>query len=195
MRIGLSLAPRRLPSARGQSGLTTQVSAVVYRLSPVSRAMRIARIALLAAILTMALGATAASAATVIHFQPESTSALTAQLHHHEVHALTFHPTPAPGHVHVSLNNGQHMTVVYAAGEEAKFVALARADGTPVAVAVAKPKAAAKPAHHTLRYVAAGILVLVIVVVAAVLLVDRRRKLNEEGGGGTPPSTQGEPSP
>jgi hypothetical protein len=150
-------------------------------------------IALLAAALILALGAVSASAATVIHFQPESTSALTVQLHHHEVHALTFHPTPAPGHVHVSLNNGQHFTVVYPAAEETKLVALARADGTPVAVAVAKPKAAAKPVHHTLRYVAGGILVLVIIVVAAVLLVDRRRKLSEEEGGSTPP-TQSQPS-
>jgi len=155
--------------------------------------MRAVRVALLAAVLTMALGAATASAAAVIHFQSERTSALTAQLHHREVHALTFHPTPAPGHVHVSLNNGRHMTAVYAANEEAKFIALARADGTPFAVAVAKPKAAAKPVHHTLRYVAGGILVLVIVVVAAVLLVDRRRKLNEEGGD-TPP-TQSQPSP
>jgi hypothetical protein len=133
-----------------------------------------------------------ASAATVIHFQPESVSALNVQLHHHEVHALTFHPTPAPGHVHVSLNDGRHLTVVYTASEEAQLVALAHADGTPVAVAVAKPKAAAKPVHHTLRYVAGGILVVVIIVVAAVLLVDRRRKLGEEGGD-TPP-TQSQPS-
>jgi hypothetical protein len=156
--------------------------------------MKTVRVALLAAVLTMAMSAAAASPATVIHFQPESTSALTVQLHHHEVHALTFHPTPAPGHVHVSMSDGRHFTVIYSAAEEAKFVALARADGTPVTVAVAKPKAAAKPAHHTLRYVAAGILVLVLVVVAAVLLVDRRRKLNEEGGGGTPPPAQSQPS-
>jgi hypothetical protein len=154
--------------------------------------MRAVRVAVLAAVLTLVMTASA-NAATVIHFQPESTSALTVQLHHHEVHALTFHPAPVPGHVHVSLNDGRHFTVVYSASEEAQFVALARADGTPVAVAVAKPKAAAKPAHHTLRYVAGGILVLVIVVVAAVLLVDRRRKLGEEGGG-TPPPTQSRPS-
>ena len=154
--------------------------------------MRAVRVAVLAAVLTLMMTASA-GATTVIHFQPESTSALTVQLHHHEVHALTFHPTPAPGHVHVSLSNGQHMTVVYAAGEEAQFVALARADGTPVAVAVAKPKAAAKPAHHTLRYVAGGILVLVIIVVAAVLLVDRRRKLSE--GAADTPSTQSQSLP
>jgi len=144
----------------------------------------------LVAILTLAI-ATGASAATVIHFQPESVSALTVQLHHHEVHAVTFHSTPAPGHVHVSMNDGRHFTVVYTANEEAQLVALARANGARYAVAVAKPKAAAKPVHHTLRYVAGGILVLVIVVVAAVLLVDRRRKLSEEGE--TPP-TQSQPS-
>jgi hypothetical protein len=173
--------------------VTAQVSGLPGRLPRVSRSTRVLRVALLAAILALAMTANA-SATTVIHFQSENGSALTAQLHHHEVHALTFHPTPAPGHVHVSLNNGQHFTVVYPAAEEAKFVALARADGTPVAVAVAKPKAAAKPAHHTLRYVAGGILVLVIVVVAAVLLVDRRRKLSEEGGD-TPPPTQSQPAP
>jgi hypothetical protein len=155
--------------------------------------MRGPRIAVLVAALTLAMTA-GASAATVIHFQPESVSALNVQLHHHEVHALTFHPTPAPGHVHVSLNDGRHLTVVYTASEEAQLVALAHADGTPVAVAVAKPKAAAKATHHTLRYVAGGILVVVIIVVAAVLLVDRRRKLGEEGGD-TPPPTQSQPSP
>lgn len=148
----------------------------------------------MAVALTLALGATSASAATtVIHFQPESVAALKVQLGHHEVHALTIHPTPAPGHVHVSLNNGQHFTVVYNAAEQTQLVALARADGTPVAVSVTKTKTAAKPVHHTLRYVAGGILVLVIIVVAAVLLVDRRRKLGEEGGDTQPP-TQSQPS-
>jgi hypothetical protein len=154
--------------------------------------MRAPWIALLAAALTLALAA-GASAATVIHFQPESVSALNAQLHHHEVHALTFHPTPAPGHVHVSLNDGRHMTVIYTPSDEAQLLVLAHADGTPVSIAVAKPKAAAKPAHHTLRYVAGGILVVVIIVVAAVLLVDRRRKLGEEGGDMQPPQ-QSQPS-
>jgi hypothetical protein len=157
-----------------------------------NRPLRALRIALLGATLTLAFAASA-SAATVIHFQPESSSALKTQLRHHEVHALTFHPTPAPGHVHVSLNDGRHMTVVYPTYEEVQFVALARADGTPVAVAVAKPKAAAKSVHHTLRYVAGGILVLVIIVVAAVLLVDRRRKLSE--GAADTPSTQSQSLP
>jgi hypothetical protein len=137
------------------------------------------RIVLLSAILTVALIA-AAFAATVIHFQSESLPALEAQLHKHEVHAVTFHPTPAPGHIHVSMNDGSHYTVVYVAGEQARLVALARADGARYTVATVESKAA-KSTHHTLRYIAGGIVIVVIVVVVMVLLVDRRRKLGERG--------------
>ncbi len=149
-----------------------------------TRALRAAL--LLGALLALALAlAASAGAATAIHFEREGLPALTVQLGKHEVHALTFHPTPAPGHVHVSMNDGRHFTVVYTANEQAHLVALASADGTPYAVATVKPKAAAKT-HHTLRYVAGGILIVVIVVVAGVLLVDRRRKLNEEDPSTTP---------
>ena len=130
---------------------------------------------------------------TAIHFQRESVPALTAQLHHREVHVLSFHPTPAPGHVHVSMNDGRHFTATYAASEQAQLVTLARADGTRVTVAKVKPKAATA-VHHTLRYVAGGILIVVILVVAAVLLLDRRRKLGEEyEGPPAPPPTQSQP--
>ncbi len=143
---------------------------------------------LLAVCLTLALLATTASASgestAVIHFQSETLPALKAQLGKHEVHALTFHPTPAPGHIHASMNDGKHYTVVYNASEQTHLIALASADGTPYAVATVKPKPAAKT-HHTLRYIAAGIVIVVIIVVAAVLLVDRRRKLGE-GAGETP---------
>lgn len=151
---------------------------------PRMRSTRALRIALLSAVLTVvvAVAAGGASAATVIHFQPESLPALQAQLHKHEVHAVTFHPTPAPGHIHVSMNDGRHFTVVYAAGEQAHLVALATAGGARYTVATVKPKAA-KSTHHTLRYIVGGIAIVAIVVVAAVLLVDRRRKLGEGGGG------------
>jgi hypothetical protein len=182
----------RASAPAGMQYGSAQVSAAVDRLPRVFGATKLPRILLLAAVCLLTIVASA-GAATVVHFQPESASALKVQLHHHEVHALTIHPTPAPGHVHVSLNNGQHFTVVYSASEQTQLVALARADGTPVAVSVSKSKAAAKPVHHTLRYVAGGILVLVIVVVAAVLLVDRRRKLGEEGNDAQPPA-QSQPS-
>jgi len=153
-------------------------------------------IAPLGAILTLALTASASAegTTTVIHFQPESLAALQVQLGKHEVHALTFHPSPAPGHVHVSMNDGKHYTVVYAASEQARLIALAGADGARYAVATVKPKAA-KPVHHTLRYIAGGIVIVVIVVVAAVLLVDRRRKLNEADKGPSAPSVSSGDSP
>jgi hypothetical protein len=149
---------------------------------------RLALAAVLASLACVAATGTAL-AATVIHFQRESLPALEHQLQRHEVHALAFHPAPVPGHVHVSLNNGGHMTVAYAPAEQAHLIALARAVGAPVVVAVAKPAAASKPVHHKLRYIAAGIVIVVIIVVVAVLLVDRRRKLGEAEGAPLAPSS------
>jgi hypothetical protein len=163
------------------------------------RALRVVRVALASAllVLTAALalaGSANAESTTVIHFQPEGLPPLEAQLHKHEVHALTFHPTPAPGHIHVSMNDGKHYTVVYTTtAEQEHLIALARTDGTAVTVATVKTKS--KATHHKLRYIAAGILIVVIVIVAAVLLVDRRRKLREEEAGGAPaPSASGDGS-
>lgn len=156
------------------------------------RLTRAIRIALLSAFLAFALAAaTSASAATVIHFQSESLPAFEAQLHKHEVHAVTFHPTPAPGHIHVSMNDGSHFTVVYGADEQAHLVALVTANGARYTVATVKPKAA-KSTHHTLRYIVGGIAIVVIVVVVTVLLVDRRRKLNESGPEAKPAPSSGD---
>ena len=94
---------------------------------------------------------------------------------------MTFHEATGTGHIHASLNDGRHVTVVYSTSEQARLLALARADGTPVAVAAVKPKAAKTTVHHKLRYVAGAILVVVIIVVVGVLLIDRRRKLRESG--------------
>ena len=130
----------------------------------------------------VAIGAVA-PAAEAVHFEVESLPALKLQLEHGQVHALAFHPQPSTGngHIHVSLNNGGHDTIVYAISEQATLAALARAHSPSVTIAVAKAKAS-KSAHHTLRYVAAAILVVVIIVIAAVLLIDRRRKLRASGG-------------
>ena len=157
------------------------------------RLTRAIRIALLSAVLVVAVAVASASAATVIHFQSESLPAFEAQLHKHQVHAVTFHPTPAPGHIHVSMNDGRHYTVVYGAGEQAHLVALATASGARYTVATVKPKAA-KSTHHTLRYIAGGIVIVVIVVVVTVLLVDRRRKLNEGGGAEAKPAPGDSPT-
>jgi hypothetical protein len=139
-------------------------------------------------------------AATAIHFQSESLTALEGQVAHHEVRAFSFHPgTGGTGHIHASLNDGRHMTVIYATSEQPQLIAKARAEGIRVTIAKAKVKAAKPAVHHKLRYIAAGILVVVIVVVAAVLLVDRRRKLGEAGGdrvaeSAPAPSSPGDPT-
>jgi len=154
----------------------------VARMSDKTRAPLRATLLLAALAAAPLTAASPAGAATVIHFQRESLTGLEAQLAKHEVHALSFHPTPAPGHVHISLNNGQHMTVVYAAPDQARLIARAHALAVPVAVAVAK-STTSKTTHHKLRYIAAGLVIVVIVVVAAVLLVDRRRRINEADSG------------
>jgi hypothetical protein len=134
----------------------------------------IAILALLVAAPTLAAG---------IHFERESLKSYEAQLHKGEVHALTFHPGTGglAGHLHISLNNGEHMTVTYVAGEQGKLVAQAQAANARVKVAAATIKKAA-PVKHKLRYIAGGILIVVIVVVLIVLLVGRRRAAAGEGG-------------
>jgi magnesium-transporting ATPase (P-type) len=118
--------------------------------------------------------------AASIHFEKESLQAYEAQLRHGQVHALTFHPGTTNGHLHISLNNGGHMTVVYAQSEQGKLVAQAQAANTRVKIGtpVTKKTTAVK---HKLRYIAGGILIVVIVVVLIVLLIGRRRAVADEG--------------
>ena len=122
-------------------------------------------------------------AASALHFERETLTVYEGQLRRHEVHAASFHPGTgtSSGHLHISLNDGRHMTVAYVASEQARLISQAQAGGTHVTVAVLKHKAA-KPAKHKLRYIAGGILVLVIVVVLIVLLIGRRRDLAPEQG-------------
>lgn len=130
----------------------------------------------------LALAATAPAFAAGIHFERESLKSYEAQLHKGEVHALTFHTGSggSAGHLHISLNNGEHMTVTYVASEQGKLLAQARAANARVKVAAATTKKAA-PAKHKLRYIAGGILIVVIVVVLIVLLVGRRRAVAADG--------------
>jgi hypothetical protein len=80
--------------------------------------------------------------------------------------------------LHLTLKDGRHMLVKYAAHGEPALAAQLAAKGVPVTIK--KPaeaaKEAKKPVKHKLRYIAGGILVVVVVVVAGVLLFDRRRK-------------------
>ncbi|HEX4838023.1 MAG TPA: hypothetical protein VFV03_05820 [Solirubrobacteraceae bacterium] len=136
-----------------------------------------AGLAAMCLLLIATLPAASAGAATV-HFQKESLQAYEGELHKGEVHAVTFHPGTGTGHLHVSLNNGGHMTVAYAASEQGKLVAQAQAANARIKVAAVKAK---KPAavHHKLRYIAGGILIVVILAVLGVLLIGRRRTLAE----------------
>jgi hypothetical protein len=137
----------------------------------------------------LVLVATAPALAAGIHFEREGLKSYEAQLHKGEVHALAFHPGAggSAGHLHISLNDGEHMSVTYAAGEQGKLVTQAQSAGARVKVSSAPKKAA--PAKHKLRYIAAAILIVVIVVVLIVLLVGRRRAAT---GDGSPPAPSGE---
>lgn len=137
-------------------------------------------LAAVCALLAAAVLAVGAGATTVIHFTKESVQAYEGQLHHGEIHALTFHSGTPTGHLHISLNNGGHMTVAYASSEQGKLVAQAQADHARVQIAAVTTKKAA-PVKHKLRYIAGGILIVVIIVVLVVLLIGRRRALAEEG--------------
>lgn len=131
-----------------------------------------------------ALATLPVSALAAVHFQKETLPAYEQQLAHHQVHADAFHPgaAGANGHLHVSLNDGRHMSVSYAAAEQARLIAQARAKGVRVRLATVKAKST-KPVKHTLRYIAGGILIVVILVVLAVLLVGRRRRILEQAQG------------
>ena len=136
----------------------------------------------------LALVAAGPALAAGVHFEREGVKSYEAQLHKGEVHALTFHPGKGgeAGHLHISLNNGEHMSVTYATGEQGKLIAQAQAAGARVKVATATAKKAAS-VKHKLRYIAGGILIVVIVVVLVVLLVGRRRAVAGEGPSSAPP--------
>jgi hypothetical protein len=139
-----------------------------------------ARLLAVCLVLVATVLAAPAGAATV-HFEKESLKAYEGELHKGEVHAVAFHPGSPVGHLHISLNNGGHMTVAYASAEQAKLVAAARVANARVKIAnaTAQPKKAA--AKHKLRYIVGGILIVVIVVVLVVLLIGRRRAVAGEG--------------
>ena len=155
-----------------------------------SRAVNAALVVLCLALSAAAL-AIPAGAATV-HFEKESLKAYEAQLHHGQVHALTFHPGATTGHLHISLNNGAHMTVEYAVTEQGKLVAQAHTANARVKIAAAQTKKAAAT-KHKLRYIAGGILIVVIIIVLMVLLIGRRRAVTEEGGEPSEESAAGRP--
>ncbi|MGH2912340.1 MAG: hypothetical protein ACRDJ3_07670 [Solirubrobacteraceae bacterium] len=136
-------------------------------------------VALVATVLAVPAGA------ATVHFEKETLKAYEGQLHKREVHAVTFHSGSPSGHLHISLNNGGHMTVEYPSAQQASLIAAAEAVNTRVKVATVKAKKTTA-VKHKLRYIAGGLLIVVIIVVLVVLLIGRRRAL-AEGDPQSPP--------
>ncbi|HEY1457088.1 MAG TPA: hypothetical protein VGF15_01100 [Solirubrobacteraceae bacterium] len=149
-----------------------------------------ARLALCTVLALAALSGASAGAASVFHFQRESMQEFQSQLAKGEIHAATFNKVPHS--LHLSMNDHRHLLVVYPPAEYKQLYTQLKAKG--VSVAIEKhAKTAAKPAKHTLRYIAGGILVVVILVVLIVLLIGRRRDLlsdaDESAQAGEEPSS------
>ena len=127
--------------------------------------------------LVLALSAPVALAAeATVKYTRESIQEYEKQLASGQIQSATFNKRVRS--VHLTLKDGRHMLIKYAAHGEPALAAQLAAKGVPVTVK--KPaeaaKEAKKPVKHKLRYIAGGILIAVIIVVGAVLLVDRRRK-------------------
>ncbi len=150
----------------------------MLRTSKVSLTVRVA-LAVASLMCVFAPTGAIATAATVT-FQKESIQAYEQQLSSGQIATATINKKVRS--VHLTLKDGRHVLVKYAAHEEGKYAAALEAKGVPVTVLkpAAADKEAAKPVHHKLRYIAGGVLIVVILVVGGVLLLDRRRKLAAE---------------
>ncbi len=149
-------------------------------------------VGVLACLLALALCTQVAMAATatVIHYQHESYRTFQSQLAHGEIRTATFNKKPHS--VHVLLVDGRHVLAIYPSHDEPQIAAALSAKG--VSVSVEKHKTKTAKVHHTLRYIAGGILVIVILAILAVLLIGRRRNLVEEGAGEAAQSASAEAS-
>jgi 4-amino-4-deoxy-L-arabinose transferase-like glycosyltransferase len=146
-----------------------------------NRSIRRKAAGLLACLLVLApLASVVAAVAAVIHYQHESYQAFQNQMASGQIKAVTFNKKPHS--VHITLNDGRRMLAIYPPHDEPQLAAALTAKGVPVAIE--RHKSTVKPVHHTLRYIAGGILVLVILAILAVLLIGRRRNLADGTGGG-----------
>jgi hypothetical protein len=135
----------------------------------------------LAMCLALALLVPAANAAQgTVRYTKESLQEYEKQLSGAQIKAATFNKRVRS--LHLTLKDGRHMLVKYAAHGEPALAAQLQAKHVPVTVLtpVAAAREVAKPVKHKLRYIAGGILVVVVIVVGAVLLIDRRRKASRE---------------
>jgi ATP-dependent Zn protease len=141
------------------------------------------------ALVPAAVVAPAGAAPPVVHFQHESYPAFQRQMAAGQIQAVEFNKKPHSAHV--TLKDGKHVLAIYPSHDEPQLAARLTAKG--VAVTVEKHAAKVKPVHHTLRYIAGGILVVVILAILAVLLIGRRRNLAEDAGDSAS-AADGEPS-
>jgi hypothetical protein len=111
-----------------------------------------------------------------VHYQKESLQEYEQQLAASQIAAATFNKRVRS--LHLTLKDGRHMLVKYAAHGEPALAAQLQGKGVPVTILTPTQaiKEAKKPVKHKLRYIAGGILIVVVLVVGAVLVVDRRRK-------------------
>jgi hypothetical protein len=127
-------------------------------------------------------GATAGAATEPgVHYQKETLQAYEQQLAAGQIAAVTFNKRVRS--MRLTLKDGRHMLVKYAAHGESKLAAALKAKRVPVTVlkpAEAIKEVVKKPVHHKLRYIAGGIVVAVIVLVGIVLMIDRARKRRSE---------------
>jgi hypothetical protein len=78
-----------------------------------------------------------------------------------------------------TLKNGGHVLAKYKPKQEPTYAHKLQSRGIPVKVltpTAAKAEQKAKPVHHKLRYIAAGVLVAILLIVGVVLFMHRRRR-------------------
>ncbi len=110
----------------------------------------------------------------------ESIATFQSQLAGGHVHAVVVRTKQHK--LHVTLNGGRKVAIVYVPSEQQALIAQIEARG--VSVKVVKPKSqSGLRSHHKLRYIAAGLVIVVIVIVVAVFLIMRRRRRREEEQG------------
>lgn len=136
-----------------------------------STAVKLAIAFLCLACVSLASSALAAGSTTSSKYTEESMQAYERQLAGGQIAVARFNEKARA--MHLTLKDGRHMRVLYKAGEEPALHAALQARG------VTLPVLKKHTIHHTLRYVAAGVLVLVILIVIGVGVVIRRRRREE----------------
>jgi hypothetical protein len=121
--------------------------------------------------------AIAAGAEAPIAYQTESYAEYQQQLAGGQIAAVTINKRLAS--LRTTLKDGRYVLAKYGRHEEPKAVAALQAAHVPVTVlsdTEALKEVAAKPVHHKLRYIAAGVLIVVILIAGTVLYMRRSRQ-------------------